>query len=202
MKLSDLLHRGQEKRKRGQSGPPRFVAALKGRSGLLLICVGGSQEEADAALLERIRVVFRGDSTPFVLTFRDSTVLAWRQRDDWAIGYVRLGHTVPTGITLGDWKTREEAERQARLSLAMGEWDGEEEASPVIVHREDRDYFAAWAKSQKRFQRAYRLLRQHGWTDPEAHSMSGGIFSGIAAERMAQLGDPRRLLAEAGIETL
>lgn len=202
MKLSDVVRRGREKRSRGATGPARYFTALKGRSGLLIKCLGETQDEADAAWLERIRARFCGEYIPFILTFREETVLAWREGDSWAYGYIHTDQTTPSAVILGAWSARDEVARHARLSLAMRVWDDEEETSPVILNAEDQQTFSSWARTQKRFQRAYRFLREHGWSDHEAHSMSGGDFSHIAPQRIAQLGDPRTLLREAGIATL
>src|ERR1700687_1814640 len=120
MKLRDLVERKPVKRSKGTAGAQQFRTSLKGRTGRPLVSAyGAAQEEADAALLERIREPFRGDYTPLWLTFRGITALVWRiVGAEWVYGFLHDDSGQPSGITMAGWTSRDEVERVARLHLA------------------------------------------------------------------------------------
>ncbi len=100
MKLSDIIGRKKLKTRKGEPG--QFEAALKGSGGesVLVSAFGETQEEADAALLERIRARFRGSYEPLCLHFRGNTVLIWRDGNEWVYGHIHEKH-YPEGVHLG-----------------------------------------------------------------------------------------------------
>jgi hypothetical protein len=148
MKITDLFERSRLK----TASPEQFRTALKGRAGArLAVAFGQTQEAADLALVERIQNRFRGEYTPLILSYQGTTVIAWRDGDQWKYGYLRDDSKPVSQTWCGDWTSRERIERAVRLSLAQGGWDGLEEKSEIILHPEDQKTFRDWTKSQKAF---------------------------------------------------
>jgi hypothetical protein len=197
MKLSDVIERKKLKTRKGE--PEQFTAALKGsgREGVLVSACGETQEEADAALLERIRDRFRGSYDPLYLCFRGNTVLIWWDGNEWVYGHIH-DKQYPQGVHLGGWTSRVEVERMARRHLAQMGWDGQEETSDIIGDRKDQEEFAQWASIQKQFLRQWHILLRAGWNEQEARHILDGFSHLLDPTRVEALGDPRQLLAEAG----
>jgi hypothetical protein len=194
-KLTEHFERKAIKQKRGDTGPKQYRTALKWSpmGGRMVAGRGETQEAADEACLEKIRERFRGTFTPLWLSFRGETVLAWRDGSDWIYGHIREG-LEPSSLVIGNWKSRDEAERDARLHLAMLTWDDQEETSEIITHPEDQGKFTSWARMQKAFMATYQRLLAVGWTKEEAsHLLSGGS---VPPERIQALGDPLPLLRQ------
>lgn len=156
---------------------------------------GATQEAADEACVELIRDRFRGTYTPLVLFFRNETRVVWRDGNSWCYGYIR-GHSEPSSVVMGNWTSREAAEREARREIAMTAWDEHEEESDIIENPDDQVQFTQWARRQKTYLAQYRCLRQAGWTDQEAHQLFGGLITTVDPARVAQLGNPMSLLRE------
>jgi hypothetical protein len=196
MKLSDVIERKKVRTRKGE--PEQFTTALKGsgREGVLVSACGETQEEADAALLERIRDRFRGSYDPLYLRFRGSTVLIWRDGDEWVYGHIHEKH-YPEGVHLGGWTSRDEVERVARRHLAQMGWDGQEETSDIMKDQEDQEEFSRWASVQKQFLKRWRILREVGWNEQEARYILDGFFHLLDPARVQALGDPQQLLAGA-----
>ncbi len=172
MKLSDIIERRKVKTRKGE--PRRFKAALKGseRGSVLVSACGETQEEADAALIERIRERFRGSYEPLYLRFRGNVVLIWRDGNDWVYGHIHEKQH-PEGIHLGGWIFRDEVERVARCHLAQMGWDEQEETSEIISNQQDQEEFSRWASVQKQFLKQWRILRGAGWNEQEARQRRG-----------------------------
>lgn len=186
MKLSDIIERKKIKTRRGE--PEQFKAALKesGRESVLVSAYAETQEEADAALIERIRDRFRG--------FRGNVVLIWRDGNDWVYGHIHE-RRYPEGVHLGGWTSRDEVERVALRHLAQMGWDGQEETSDIISDRKDHEEFGRWASTQKRFLRQWGILRGAGWNEQEARHILDGFSHLLDPARVEALGDPQQLLA-------
>ena len=133
---------------------------------------GLTQEEADAACLEKIRARFRGSYTPLWLSFRGETLLVWRTGDGWIYGHIREGRE-PTSLVMGGWTSRDEAEREARFAVAMAAWDEQEETSDILSD-EEQERFGDWARSLKLWTAKYSRLQEIGWR-------SGGCHQSVTA---------------------
>ena len=194
MKLSDIIERRKLKTRKGEPG--QFKAALKGseRGSILVSARGATQEQADTALLERIRDRFRGTYEPLYLHFRGNTVLIWRDGNDWVYGHIHEKR-YPEGVHLGGWTSRDEVERAARRHLAQMGWDGQEETSDIISDQQDQEEFSRWASIQKQFLKQWRILRRAGWNEQEARHILDGFFHLLDPARVEALGDPRQLEA-------
>ena len=194
MKLSDIIERKKLKTRKGE--PEQFEAALKGSDGgsALVSAFGETQEEADAALVERIRVHFRGSYEPLYLHFRGNTVLIWRDGNEWVYGHIHEKQ-YPQGVHLGGWTSRDEVERAARRHLAQMGWDGQAETSDIISDQQDQGEFSRWASIQKQFLKQWHILRGAGWNEQEARHILDGFFHLLDPARVEALGDPRQLLA-------
>ena len=197
MKLSDIFERKKLKTRIGEPG--QFEAALKGsgEESVLVSAYGATQEEADAALVERIHARFRGSYDPLYLHFRANTVLIWRDGNEWVYGHIHEKQ-YPEGVHLGGWTSREEVERVARRHLAQMGWDGQEETSDIIGERKDQEEFARWADIQKQFLRQWRILLRAGWNEQEARHILDGFSHLLDPARVEALGDPGQLLERAG----
>ena len=194
MKLSDIIERRKLKTQKGEPG--QFKAALKGseRGSILVSAYGATQEQADTALLERIRDRFRGSYDPLYLHFRGNTVLIWRDGNDWVYGHIHEKH-YPEGVHLGGWTSRDEVERVARRHLAQMGWDGQEETSDIISDQQDQEEFSRWASIQKQFLKQWHILRGAGWNEQEARHILDGFSHLLDPARIEALGDPRQLEA-------
>ena len=194
MKLSDIIERRKLKTRKGEPG--QFKAALKGseRGSILVSAHGATQEQADTALLERIRDRFRGTYEPLYLHFRGNTVLIWRDGNDWVYGHIHEKH-YPEGVHLGGWTSRDEVERAARRHLSQMSWDGQAETSDIISNQQDQEAFSRWASIQKQFLKQWRILRRAGWNEQEARHILDGFFHLLDPARVEALGDPRQLEA-------
>jgi hypothetical protein len=196
MKLSDIIERKKIKTRKGEPG--QFKAALKesGRESVLVSAYAETQEEADAALIERIRDRFRGSYEPLYLRFRGNVVLIWRDGNVWVYGHIHE-RRYPEGVHLGGWTSRDEVERVARRHLAQMGWDRQEETSDIISDRKDQEEFGRWASTQKRFLRQWSILRGAGWNEQEARHILDGFSHLLDPARVEELGDPQQLLARA-----
>jgi hypothetical protein len=194
MKVSDIIERRKLKAQKGEPG--QFKAALKGseRGSILVSAYGATQEQADTALLERIRDRFRGSYDPLYLHFRGNTVLIWRDGNDWVYGHIHEKH-YPEGVHLGGWTSRDEVERVARRHLAQMGWDGQEETSDIIRDQQDQEEFSRWASIQKQFLKQWHILRGAGWNEQEARHILDGFSHLLDPARIESLGDPRQLEA-------
>ena len=197
LKLSDIIERRKVKTRKGEPGP--FKAALKGseRGSVLVSACGETQEEADAALIERIRERFRGSYDPLYLHFRGNVVLIWRDGNDWVYGHIHE-RRYPEGVHLGGWTSRDEVERVARCHLAQMGWDEQEETSEIISNQQDQEEFSRWASKQRQFLKQWRILRGAGWNEQEARHILDGFSHLLDPARVEALGDPRQLLT--GVE--
>ena len=197
MKLSDIIERRKLKTRKGEPG--QFKAALKGseRGSILVSAHGATQEQADTALLERIRDRFRGSYDPVYLYFRGNTVLIWRDGNDWVYGHSHEKRN-PEGVHLGGWISRDEVERVARCHLAQMGWDEQEETSEIISNQKDQEEFSRWASIQKQYLKQWRILRRAGWNEQEARHILDGFSHLLDPARVEALGDPQQLLAGAG----
>jgi hypothetical protein len=194
MKLLDIIERRKLKTRRGEPG--QFKAALKGseRGSILVSAYGATQEQADTALLERIRDRFRGSYDPLYLHFRGNTVLIWRNGNDWVYGHIHEKR-YPEGVHLGGWTSRDEVERMARRHLAQMGWDAQEETSDIIRDQQDQEEFSRWASIQKQFLKQWRILRGAGWNEQEARHILDGFSHLLNPARIEALGDPGQLEA-------
>lgn len=189
MKISDLI-RTVPVTTIGRRRTGTYQATFLDADGIssLVTGEGTTREAAEADLLEGMRASLQGDATPCVLTFRGETIVIWHHERYWIYGFLRDTPT-PRSVVMGRW-SRNEAEHQARRPLAQSRWDGDEEASPIIVHDIDQQEFTAWARLQK----AYKRLCAHGWNNSEALDIVSGLTHLIAPSRIKELGDPSVLL--------
>ncbi len=188
MKISDLIRTEPVTTITGRrSGPYRAIFLDTDEIGLVT-GEGNTRDAAEANLLEGMRASLQGDSTPCVLTFRDTTIVIWHRERFWVYGFLR-DTPVPRSTVMGQWN-RHEAERQARRHLAQYQWDGTEETSSIIICDADQQEFTAWAKREK----TYKRLCDHGWQHEEALDILSGLTHLLASERVRELGDPSLLL--------
>lgn len=195
MKISEMFERKALKRQKGDTGPQQYRTSFKWslNGGRMVSGRGATQEEADTACLEKIRARFRGTYEPIYLYYRGCLLLGWRDGDQWKMGYLRE-ETAPVSQTWSDWSTREEIEQEMRFTLAMHEWDEQEEASEIITDPKEQERFKDWARTQKRWAAQYQRLQEVGWTKEEA----GHLLSGVSASpaRVQELGDPWQVMRE------
>ena len=157
---------------------------------------GATQEEADTACLEKIRERFRGTYMPVCVRFRSETIVAWRDGNEWWYGHICDRPEPSSRTTNAAWKSRDDAERAVRRSLAIWDWDEQEETSEMIQHPEDQAWFGDWARSQKAYLSHYRLLLEVGWSQGEAMKILS--HSQVDSTRVQELGDPWKMLREMG----
>jgi hypothetical protein len=129
---------------------------------------GKTSDQAITALGKTIARVFDGNYTPYALPFRGWLGLAWRSPRGWEYHFYNVAEefgpkegTVFLLRSCNGADTEQEVVKRLRAHLADVAWDGEEEASPIIIDEQDQERFGRDARWQKR----YRALKATGMED-------------------------------------
>lgn len=131
---------------------------------------GRTKEEALAELLEKIRQALEPDYKPVIIPFRGYYSVVYRHPlYGWLYTPPREDNEPPTRSRVGNYKSKEDAERAARDHLAIVGWNGEDLTSQIILNEEDQTQFTETVTSEiKR-----RKLVAEGKTDAEIERAMG-----------------------------
>ena len=163
MKYANLFKKERLTRTLSQATGCRYRVTLLGTGETVL---AQTAEKAERMLLDKMCSLFQGEYTPFLIQFRASTVIIWRDKNEWLYGFLH-NKTTPSGLTTsGEFLTREIVEQAVRRHLSRGEWDGQEEISPILLDADDQKNFGEWAREEKRCQHLCTL----GWSFEEART--------------------------------
>ena len=128
----------------------------------------GAREDAD----RQIRQAFADnvDYTPSILSFRGNACLVWRSIGGYcsAMIYPDVNGRIGSACYYSADLTREKVLQSCRVNLAQLGWDGVEDSSPFLGGAAEQDDFHRWV----RFQRTYKVARDQGLGDVEAHRIA------------------------------